>query len=204
MKHERPDWPTFLREAVEHDDTQVPEVKEALRLGELIEAQQGTLGKPPGLDRLLGAVDQLPLRYAPFYDRLSTLWDLPESGVAEVLERSRDPLAWRKVALPGLKVIDVAGGPNTAGAETKLVHFSAGMRFPKHRHPGHEAIFVLEGSYTDSEGRTVGPGDLHEMKPGSEHSFKIARDEPCIAASLQAGLEFTGPLMRILTKVFGR
>jgi predicted ChrR family anti-sigma factor len=204
VKQERPDWPEFLREAVENDDTQVSHAKDALRLGELLEAQRGAIGNAPGLDRLLNAVDQLPLRYAPFYDRLSTLWDLPESGVVEVLERSRDPLAWRKVALPGLKVIDVTGGPNTAGAEARLVHFSAGMRFPKHRHPGHEAIFVLEGSYTDSGGRSVGPGDLHEMKPGTEHSFKIAHDEPCIAASLQAGLEFTGPLMRILTKVFGR
>jgi predicted ChrR family anti-sigma factor len=199
MKHERRDWPEFVREAAEGSDTDAMGASEALRLAELLEAKNDA----PGLDRLLNSVGDLPLRYAPFYDRLSTLWDLPESSVIDVLERSRDPLNWRKLALPGVKVIDVAGGPNTAGAEARLVHFSAGLRFPKHRHPGHEAIFVMEGSYTDSEGRLVGPGDLHEMKPGTEHSFKIANDEPCIAASLQAGLEFTGPVMRILVKLFG-
>ena len=99
--------------------------------------------------------------------------------------------------------IDVAGGPRTQGAEAKLVHFKPGFRFPRHRHPGHEAIFVLEGSYTDSSGRVVGPGDLHEMQPGSEHSFRVSRSEPCIAASVQAGREFTGVFMRILSKLFG-
>jgi putative transcriptional regulator len=155
-----------------------------------------------GLSRLMAEVDELPLRYAPFYDQLATLWDIPEANVVTVLERARDPLAWRKTPLPGLRVIDVDGGPNTAGAESKLVRFNPGFRFPRHRHPGHEAIFVLEGSYTDSSGRIVAPGDLHEMQPGSEHSFRVSPDEPCIAASVQAGREFTGPIMRILSKLF--
>lgn len=199
MKPERGDWPEFLREAVDGDDVQAAEAKPALRLGELFDAQ----GKAPGLAQLLDRVSDLPLRYAPFYDRLCTLWDVPEAAVVDILTRSRDPKAWRGVALPGLKVIDVTGGPKTAGADCKLVNFSAGLRFPMHRHPGHEAIFVLEGSYTDTDGRVVGAGDLHEMLPGTEHAFTISKNEPCIAASLQAGLEFTGPFMRILTKLFG-
>lgn len=199
MTERRSDWPDFIREAVDEEGDIAAEG--GLRIAELLPAAPSR--DPFGLDRLMATVSELPQRYAPFYDRLSMLWDLPESAVVAVLERSRDPQAWRKAALPGLKVIDVAGGHKTTGADTKLVRFSAGMTFPRHRHPGHEAILVLEGSYTDSTGRLVGPGDLHEMKPGTEHSFKIARDEPCIAASLQAGLEFTGPLMRVLVKLFG-
>jgi anti-sigma factor ChrR (cupin superfamily) len=77
------------------------------------------------------------------------------------------------------------------------------MRFPKHRHVGHEAVLLLDGSYTESSGRAYGAGDLHEMQAGSEHSFVIAKSEPCIAASVQGGLEFTGVVMRLLAKLVG-
>ena len=103
----------------------------------------------------------------------------------------------------GRRVIDVAGGPRTHGAEAKLVCFAAGMRFPKHRHVGHEAVLLLDGSYTESTGRVYSAGDLHEMATGTEHSFVIAKNEPCVAASLQAGLEFTGVVMRLLAKLVG-
>lgn len=150
--------------------------------------------------RLALAIEALPLRYAPFYERLGALWDLSPADVVNVLERAREPDAWHKTALPGLRLLDVQGGPAVAGADVHLVRFSPGMRFPKHRHPGDEALFVLEGSYRDSSGRRVGPGDLHQMAAGSEHGFVVARGEPCVAASVQRGREFTGWLIRLLSK----
>jgi quercetin dioxygenase-like cupin family protein len=195
MSGDRRDVPDFIRDAEEAD-----EELDVAPLGRLPELLEGAA--PGGLGRLLSDVQELPLRYAPFFERLALLWDIPEANVIAVLERSKDPLAWRKTPLPGLKVIDVEGGPGTAGAESKLVRFKPGFHFPRHRHPGHEAIFVLEGSYTDSTGHVVRPGDLHEMQPGTEHSFRVAKDEPCIAASVQAGREFTGPIMKILSKLF--
>jgi quercetin dioxygenase-like cupin family protein len=194
MNGKRPDLPDFVDEAELDDDGQAIE-----RLPELLTPSEA----PAGLARLLAQVEELPLRYAPFYGRLSHLWDVPEAEVEAVLERARDPLAWHKPALPGLRLLDVQGGPATQGAETKLVRFNPGFHFPRHRHPGFEAVLVLEGSYTESSGRVVGPGDLHEMLPGSEHDFRVGKDEPCIAASVQAGLEFTGPVMRVLSKIFG-
>jgi anti-sigma factor ChrR (cupin superfamily) len=151
--------------------------------------------------RLAREVEALPLRYAPFFRRLGEVWDLPSAGVVSVLERARAPEAWRKTALPGLRLLDVEGGERVRGADVHLVRFSPGMRFPKHRHPGDEALFVLEGSYRDSSGRVVGPGDLHEMPAGSEHGFVVARREPCVAASVQRGREFTGWLIRFLAKI---
>jgi quercetin dioxygenase-like cupin family protein len=150
--------------------------------------------------RLARELKELPLRYAPFYRRLSAVWDLPLESVVAVLERARSREAWRKTALPGLRLLDVTGGERVQGADVHLVRFSPGMRFPKHRHPGDEALFVLEGSYRDSSGRVVGPGDLHEMPTGSEHGFVVARSEPCVAASVQRGREFTGWLIRFLSK----
>ena len=124
-------------------------------LGELHRLLQPSLPPASAASRLLQAVDELPLRYAPFFDRLGALWDLPVESVEAVLERARAPEAWRKSALPGLRLIDVEGGERVRGADVHLVRFSPGMRFPKHRHPGDEALFVLEGSYKDSSGRVA-------------------------------------------------
>jgi len=151
--------------------------------------------------RLLTEVSELPLRYAPFFDRISLVWDLPVARVEAELERAKLPEAWRKTSLPGLRLMDVSGGEKVQGADVHLVRFSPGMRFPRHRHPGDEALFVLEGSYRDSSGRIVGPGDLQEMAAGTEHGFVVARGEPCFAASVQRGREFTGWLIRILSKL---
>jgi quercetin dioxygenase-like cupin family protein len=150
--------------------------------------------------QLAREVEELPLRYAPFFDRLADVWDLPVGGVHAVLERAKSPEAWRKTALPGLALLDVRGGERVRDADVHLVRFSPGMRFPRHRHPGNEALFVLEGSYRDSSGRVVVPGDLHAMSAGSEHGFVVSRGEPCIAASVQRGREFTGWLIRFLAK----
>lgn len=162
-----------------------------------------TPSPPPDERRLqlLAEVEALPLRYAPFLDRLSDVWDLPEAGVLAVLSRAKDPTAFRKTALPGLRVLEVVGGPRVAGADVHLVRFSPGMRFPRHRHPGDEVLFVLEGSYVDSSGKIVGPGDVHPMSAGTEHGFRVSRDEPCVAASVQRGREFTGFWIRLLSKL---
>ncbi len=195
MSNER-DLPEFVREALA--DEPGLDATPIARLPELLEPSAA----PSGLARLMAAVDAPPLRYAPFYGRVGRLFDLPEAAVAELLARTAEPEAWRKMPLPGLSVIDVQAGPGAQG-EARLVRFAPGMRFPKHRHPGPEAVLLLEGSYTDSSGCVYQSGDLHEMAPGSEHGFRVARDEPCIAASLQSGLEFTGLFMRLLAKIVG-
>jgi anti-sigma factor ChrR (cupin superfamily) len=149
------------------------------------------------------AVEPLPLRYAPFFAQIAALWDVSTNDVEALLEQARDPSIWRKPGLPGLRMVDVTGGARVQGAEVSLVQFAEGMRFPAHYHPGPEALLVLEGSYRDSSGRVVRPGDLHEMQPGSEHSFRVGRDGPCVAATVQFGREFTGYFMRRMVRLFG-
>ncbi len=190
--------PEFLREALEDEPALDPAPLE--RLPELLEP----VAAPSGLERLMTAASEPRLRYAPFFGRVGRLFALPEQAVVELLERAGSASAWRKTPLPGVSVIDVQPGPAAAGAEARIVRFAAGMRFPKHRHPGPEAVLLLDGSYTDSSGRVYASGDLHEMAPGTEHSFLVAKDEPCIAASLQQGLEFTGVVMRLLAKLVSK
>jgi quercetin dioxygenase-like cupin family protein len=198
IRHDRA-LPGFLRETLESDAQLDRAALDALAvLPTLLPSARVT-----GNARLLAAVQALPLRYAPFFERLSRLWDLSETDVCAALARGAAPAAWRKPGLPGLRVIDVEAGPRLQGARVTLARFSAGMRFPAHRHLGPEVLLVLEGCYRDQSGRLVGPGDLHEMRAETEHFFKVGRSEPCVAASVQFGIEFTGSLMRVLTRLFG-
>jgi hypothetical protein len=170
------------------------------RLPELLEA---VAVSPAALERLMGAVAEPPLRYAPFFARLASHWDLSEADVRALLERSRTAAAWRRAPLPGLELLKVTGGPKLAGTEAYLARFAAGMKFPMHRHLGHEDVLILEGSYTDESGTVYRSGDVHHMDGGTAHTFTIAPDEPCVAAAVHRGIRFTSLAMRVLAKLFG-
>jgi putative transcriptional regulator len=193
------DLPEGWREAVDGDPSPGLELA-----GVLPDLLRPATRPAAGFGRLMGAVSQLPLRYAPFLGRVAALWGVPEEQASAIFARSKDLSGWKRTPLPGVRVIEVASGPRAAGADCFLVRFAPGTRFPRHRHPGYEALLVLEGSYTDTAGRLVGPGDLHEMQPGSEHGFLVAKDGPCIGAALQNGREFTGFFLRLLAKVVDR
>jgi anti-sigma factor ChrR (cupin superfamily) len=96
----------------------------------------------------------------------------------------------------------LSGGPALAGARAQLLRFAAGARFPSHRHTGTEIVFVLEGSYVDSNERTFGPGDQQILEAGTEHTLRISPDGPCIAAVVSGGVEFTGWLLGTLQKLW--
>lgn len=151
-------------------------------------------------ESLLAEVSELPLRYAPFFDTLCTLFDLEEDEVRAELVRSKDREEWHYTALPGIRLFDVRGGARTANTHARLVSFAPGFRFPVHRHTGRERVFILEGSYTDSSGAVFRSGDLHEMSEGSEHGFIVDPNEPCIAAVVDEGREFRSAFLRVLAK----
>ncbi|HEV8550339.1 MAG TPA: cupin domain-containing protein [Polyangiaceae bacterium] len=158
---------------------------------------------PGALERLMSAVAEPPLRYAPFFERLTNLWDLSEAELRALFERSRDPNAWRRAPLRGLELIRIEGGPRLGGTEAYLARFAPGMTFPSHQHRGAEQVLVLEGSYTDSHGHVYRSGDVHPMDAGSVHSFTIGPDEPCVAAAVHHGIRFSSLGMRVLAKLFG-
>lgn len=177
-----------------------PELAEPVgRLVELFEPASVPAGS---LERLMLEVAAPPLRYAPFFERLAELWDLPESDVRGVLERSRDERQWSRAPLPGLALIKVAGGPRIRGTEAYLARFAPGLTFPAHAHRGHEDVLILEGSYTDDRGQVFRSGDVHSMEGGSEHAFTIAPDEPCVAAAVHRGIRFRSLGMRVLATLF--
>jgi len=143
-----------------------------------------------GSRRLLDAVAELPLRYAPFFGRLSRLWQTSEAQVLRELTRAKDPKHWRSTLIPGLKTFDVVLGAEQADAHARLLHFAPGSRFPKHRHHGTEHVFVLEGSYADQNGVERRAGDEQTMPAQSEHELRILGDSPCVAAVVDGGVRF--------------
>jgi putative transcriptional regulator len=154
-----------------------------------------------GRARLLGAARAWPLRYAPFFDRLGELWDLADPELERVFAAAADAKSWQR-GWPGLRFLGVTGGAKLAGGRARLLHLAPGVRFPRHRHTGSESILVLEGSYTDSNARVVRAGDRQDMSAGSEHELAIGSRGPCVAGVVERGLEFTGPVLKLLSRWF--
>jgi quercetin dioxygenase-like cupin family protein len=143
-----------------------------------------------GGERLLDAVAELPLRYAPFFGRLSALWQAPEALVLRELTRAKDPNNWSLSVLRGLKTFDVVLDTAARGAQAHLLHFAPGLHFPKHRHRGPESVLVLEGAYRDHSGLEVHAGETQSMPANSEHELRILGNTPCVAAVLEHGVKF--------------
>lgn len=195
--------PSFALEALEGSDpTDQRELLEVVH--RLPEALVGG-GGPPGLRaKLLEETARAPERYAPFTRALSNLYDLPREAIASLLTQSADPKAWRRTGLPGIKKLPVPAGPGCGGAQSYLVKFAAGVHFPAHDHAGLETVLIMAGSYTEDDGKVWSTGDLHSMQPGTAHSFTIAKDEDCVAATLlYGGLNFRSSPLRLLARLLG-
>lgn len=161
-------------------------------------------GPLPSFARLEASLSEIPTRYAPLFARVAELFDLSEDAVRNELARLRNPKVWSFAGLPGIAHVPVNGGPSVAGAETLFVRFAPGLRFPAHRHTGPERVLVLEGSYEDDGGVVHRAGELREWAPGSAHSFRVSRDEPCIIASVVFGRRFEAWPLRALAALLGR
>ena len=139
--------------------------------------------------RLSGAVAELPLRYAPFFRRLSALWELPEDRIVAELTRAKDLRSWSWSLVRGLKTFEVKRDRASA-ARARLLHFAPGALLPQHRHRGAERVLVLEGSYVDASGVEVHAGEMQTMSEHSEHELRILGDVPCVAAVTEHGVDF--------------
>lgn len=151
-----------------------------------------------GAERLQAAVSELPLRYAPFFGKLSDLWGIPAERVREELARARDASGWSWTPIGGLQTFQVQGTED--GARAKLLRFEPGSHFPRHRHVGEERLLVLEGAFVDDGGAEAHAGDERTLPPGSAHTLHIIGGVRCVTAVSERGLEFTGPLLRLLNR----
>lgn len=165
--------------------------------GALLEAETAAEMASDALARALAALDAPK---APPPSRVRG-----RSPDAAALPESLSGLSFgrRKWIAPGVWVTPIA----TDGRSRELVYLlriGAGMVLPRHTHAGCEFTVVLEGSFSDADGR-YGPGDFIATDEQVEHSPVVARDGHCIClASTDAPLvirDFVGRLFQPLAGI---
>jgi putative transcriptional regulator len=179
--------PDFAREAPDQESTD--DLANAEALVELSQLLPPIAPSADARNRLLVAVSAAPLKYAPFFDRLTAFLDLPLERVKQILADVGDRARWEPSALPGVQLMHFPGGPSVAGADVGLVRIEPNYRFPMHRHKGEERLFVVEGGFVDTSGKKYEPGDIQVMQPDTTHDYTVFPGGLLAALVLYEGIE---------------
>jgi quercetin dioxygenase-like cupin family protein len=135
-----------------------------------------------GRSRLLAAVSVGSERWAPLFGKLTAFFELSADALRAQLQRAGDESEWEQGPLPWVSLFHLSGGPALAAFDVGLVRIKKGMPFPPHRHQGSERVLILDGGYHDDAQRFWGPGDLHVMTEGTEHSLQMNADRDVLMA----------------------
>ena len=142
----------------------------------------------------LGGVE----RFAPFFDDLTALFELPLVTIKRLLARLDDPgfrfeTSLLGVALAGAELFHFGVGPRlaAAGAAGGVVRIRPGVTFPLHSHTGNEVTYVLEGGYC-ADGRVYGPGSRLEVTSEVVHDYSSAPGRDLVIAVLHRGVVMLG------------
>lgn len=218
MKDDRVILPPFLEEAFDESDRAESDRAGLDRAGlESVELARGDAEQwVAGMERgpsageafvrtlggeLLRKVAEPPLRYAPFFERVSELLQVDQAAVESLLA----PSGFKRAPLPGVRFKEVPGAQVPTGSAASIVRIAAGTRYPRHRHRYAETLLLLEGGYEDDTGQRYVAGDLHHMTPGSEHAFVVDPGGPCVAVAVaDQRLQFVHPALRLLARIMGR
>jgi putative transcriptional regulator len=158
------------------------------KLSALTEPDDAALAR--GRARLLAAVSESSERFAPLFGKLMLFFDLSAGALRAVFARAAREEEWQAGPLPWVSLFHFQGGPLVAGLDTGLVRLQKSMPFPRHRHTGVERVLILEGGYYDHEQHFYGPGDIHDMPEGSEHSLLMnAERDVLLAVILSAEIQ---------------
>lgn len=162
----RPDPHRFIEEACEEPgDVEV--------IAALADALTPVLPSASLRSAILDAT-RAPGRLHRFAERLAAMIDVTVTKARELLDRATDASLWERDLVPGLDALWVEGGPAVAQCIRGFARLRAGATFPDHRHLGPETTLVLEGAMLESGGAVVRPGEIHEMREGSEHRYSAA------------------------------
>lgn len=118
---------------------------------------------------------------------------------APVMELTVAAPRWQSLG-GGIRQQILLPGPE---ASLRLLHIPSGRKVPEHGHGGLELTLVLEGSFSDSEGR-FGRGDVECAGNDTNHQPVAGDDGPCLClAATDAPLRFRGLVPRLLQPLFG-
>lgn len=89
-----------------------------------------------------------------------------------------------------------------SGGSLRLLFIPPGRCVPEHGHRGLEMTLVLDGSFSDREGR-FGRGDVETAHDDIDHQPMAGRDRPCIClVATDAPLRFRELLPRLMQPLF--
>jgi putative transcriptional regulator len=146
---------------------------------------------PDVLQRLLASVGGG--RFEQFSARLARLFEVSLDRARELIGLIERPASWRP-QIPGISLVDFAGGPATANADCGFFRLSPGAIFPPHTHLGEELTIILAGQVRDmATNRVIGAGEDYVQAQGSKHYLVCVGDEDCIyAARAEGGIDLGG------------
>lgn len=110
-----------------------------------------------------------------------------------------DGLKWRSLGGGVRHAVIDTGGKATA----RVLHIPAGMELPEHGHKGLEATLVLQGAFTDADGRFA-RGDIEIADQTLDHTPVAEAGEDCICLAVtDARLKFSGWIPRMAQPFLG-
>lgn len=177
--------PEFAQEHVTGEAEQRELAAAFATLGSLLERESGQAATRRA--RLLATISEAEERFAPLFGKLTQLFDLNAEALRAVFTRAADERQWQPGPLPWVSLFHLVGGPGVSGLDVGLVRLKRGMPFPAHRHTGSERVLILEGGYHDDQGRWYGPGEVHDMTRGTEHSLQLSTERDTLLAVVLEG-----------------
>lgn len=106
---------------------------------------------------------------------------------------------WR-TKMPGFREYDIG---EIDGCHASLFWIKPGRKIPAHTHEGSELTLVLDGAFSDKNGR-YGPGDISVADESVDHRPIAEKARPCIGFAVTDGpLRLTGPLHQRLSDILG-
>ncbi|MEM8879294.1 MAG: ChrR family anti-sigma-E factor [Pseudomonadota bacterium] len=117
----------------------------------------------------------------------------------DALGQDIDAIAWRPIGMGVKQAIVHDDHEGTA----RLLLIPAGVEMPKHSHRGLELTLVLQGAYSDEDGRYA-RGDIEEADEDTHHTPVAEAGEDCICLiATNARLKFDNLLPRIAQPFIG-
>ncbi|MBR7888870.1 ChrR family anti-sigma-E factor [Marinomonas sp. A79] len=123
------------------------------------------------------------------------------SSLRQFITKGYDELTWMRLS-PSFKIATLYN--QEGGAQVALTRIKAGAHMPTHTHTGDEITLVLEGAFSDESG-VYRQGDFISRDASHKHKPMVTKDAECICLTvLDAPIEFTGWLTRLLNPLIRR
>jgi putative transcriptional regulator len=169
------------------------------------------------LESLAGnAIESLePIDVSKRDERLAAIFAAPAAKTDQPVEASSslmppalrrlvghdiDDIPWR-TKMPGYREYSLG---EIDGCEVNMLWIKAGRKMPSHTHEGAELTLVLDGAFSDANGR-YGRGDIALADEDVDHRPIAEEGRPCICfAVTDAPLRLTGTYSQMFSDFLGR